>query len=154
MFVHFFSLLFFEAYMVGRKNIKSRGYKMHALSGRFTKPQPPLLLYFSPGGAPDGGKDPLRLHLHGLDVLHLGHGGLGQLPLGSDGVADLPVQELSLVRVRGQVIQEEGGRGTWAKCRYSYFYLTLKLSPVVSIPAVMESMAMMRGMAESLPQDA
>ena len=67
----------------------------------------------SPGCAPNGGEDPLRFHLHRLDVLHLGQGGLGQLPLGADGVADLPVQGLSLVGVGGQMIQEKGCCGTW-----------------------------------------
>ena len=67
----------------------------------------------SPGCAPDGGEDPLRLHLDRLDVLHLGQGSRGQLPLGANGVADLFVQGLRLVGVGGQVIKEKGGCGTW-----------------------------------------
>ena len=71
------------------------------------------LILSPPGGAPDSGEDPLRLHLHGLDVLHLGQGRLGQLASGADCVADLPVQELSLLGVGGQVVQQERGRGSW-----------------------------------------
>ena len=70
------------------------------------------LLVVDPGGAPYGGQDPLRLHLHRLHVFHLGQRGLSQLSLRTNYVTNLFVENLLLIRISSQVIQEEGGRGT------------------------------------------